>query len=91
MNIRSSGKKPKKRSVPARDFGEVYFNHTNFEKAVIATNGRAPYNNKEVEIITGNRTDGFDAKQFSFKNNWVSALQNRNQTINSDLLATSPV
>ena len=71
----SSSKRNKKRSAPARDFGEVYFNHTNFERAVIATNGRAPYNNKEVEMMT--RSKGFDPNAFSFKNNWVSALNNK--------------
>lgn len=76
MNLKngSSSKRKKKRSAPARDFGDVYFNHTNFEKAVIATNGRAPYNNKEVEMISRSKKDGFDPNSFSFKNNWVSGL-----------------
>jgi hypothetical protein len=43
---------------------------------VIATNGKAPYNNKEVEIISKKKE--FDPKEFQFRNmnNWV------NQTIN---------
>lgn len=40
------------------EYSGAYFKHTNFEKAVIGTNGRAPYNNKEVEIIT--KPEGFD-------------------------------
>ena len=52
-----------------KDFSGVYFNHTNFEKAVIATNGRAPYNNKEVEVISNQK--GIDPNSFNFKNNWV--------------------
>ena len=50
-------------------FGGAYFKHTNFEKAVIVTNGRAPYNNKEVEIIT--KPEGFDPNGYAFKNNWM--------------------
>ena len=46
--------------------------HTNFERAVIATNGRAPYNNKEVEVIT--KPEGFDPKEYKFQNNWVNNL-----------------
>lgn len=67
-----SKNRAKKVSAPARDFSGPYFNHTNFEKAVIATNGRAPYNNKEVEVIT--KKDKFDPKDFNFKNknNWVN-------------------
>lgn len=76
--ITGSSQKKKKRSAPARDFGEVYFNHTNFERAVIATNGRAPYNNKEVDKMTRNN---FDPNAFSFKNNWVSALNNDNSRL----------
>jgi hypothetical protein len=38
--------------------------HTNFERAVIATNGRAPYNNKEVEVIT--KPEGFDPNEYKF-------------------------
>jgi hypothetical protein len=57
-----------KKSKP-KDFSGVYFNHTNFEKAVIATNGRAPYNNKEVEVISNQK--GIDPNSFNFKNNWV--------------------
>jgi len=65
--IKSSGgqgkpKRPKKVSAPARDFSGPYFKHTNFEKAVIHTKGRAPYNNKEVEIIT--KRDNFDPNEF---------------------------
>ena len=41
--------------------------HTNFERAVIATNGRAPYNNKEVEVIT--KPEGFDPNEYKFQNN----------------------
>lgn len=63
MKIKKS--KPKE----AKDFSGVYFNHTNFEKAVIATNGRAPYNNKEVEVISNQK--GIDPNSFNFKNNWV--------------------
>lgn len=46
--------------------------HTNFERAVIATNGRAPYNNKEVEVIT--KPEGFSPDEFRFQNNWVNNL-----------------
>ena len=48
--------------------------HTNFERAVIATNGRAPYNNKEVEVIT--KPEGFDPNEYKFQNNWVNHLMN---------------
>ena len=48
--------------------------HTNFERAVIATHGRAPYNNKEVEVIT--KPEGFDPDEYHFKNNWVNNLMN---------------
>lgn len=65
-------------SAPQRDFSGPYFNHTNFEKAVIATNGRAPYNNKEVEIIS--KKEKFDPKEFNFKNNWVEAMLNDTKT-----------
>jgi hypothetical protein len=41
---RKQKKKKKAPSIP-RDYSGVYFNHTNFERAVIATNGKAPYNN----------------------------------------------
>jgi hypothetical protein len=33
---------------------------------VIATNGRAPYDNKEVEVIT--KTKEFDPREFNFRN-----------------------
>ena len=39
---------------------------------MIATNGRAPYNNKEVELIT--KPEGFDPNSYAFKNNWVNNL-----------------
>jgi hypothetical protein len=79
--IKSSGgqgkpKRPKKVSAPIRDFSGPYFKHTNFEKAVIATKGKAPYNNKEVEIIT--KRDKFDPSEFQFMNrgnNWVNQTQ----------------
>lgn len=45
-----------------RDFSGPYFKHTNFEKAVIATNGRAPFNNKEVEIIS--KREHFDPAEY---------------------------
>jgi hypothetical protein len=64
-------KKKVKRQAP-KDFSGVYFNHTNFERAVIATNGKAPYNNREVEVIS--RREGFDPNQFNFKNNWVNRI-----------------
>lgn len=41
---------------------------------MIATNGRAPYNNKEVEVIT--KPEGFDPSKFEFKNDWVNNLLN---------------
>lgn len=51
---------------------------------MIATNGKAPFNNKEVEVIS--KIDKFDPKGFNFKNknNWV------NQTAESRVLDTSP-
>ena len=39
---------------------------------MIATNGRAPYNNKEVELIT--QPEGFDPNGYAFQNNWVNNL-----------------
>lgn len=39
---------------------------------MIGTNGRAPYNNKEVEIIT--KPEGFDPNSYAFKNNWVNNM-----------------
>jgi len=68
----SQPRRTKKVSAPARDFSGPYFNHTNFEKAVIATNGRAPYNNKEVEVIS--KEQKFDPNDFNFqnRNNWVN-------------------
>lgn len=36
-------RKHKKKSLaPLRNLDDVYFKHTNFERAVIKTNGRAP-------------------------------------------------
>lgn len=73
-SLERPGKKKKKkvkRQAP-KDFSGVYFNHTNFERAVIATNGKAPYNNREVEVIS--RREGFDPNQFNFKNNWVNRI-----------------
>lgn len=58
------------------DYSGAYFNHSNFERAVIATNGRAPYNNKEVELIT--KREGFDPNSYAFKNNWVNNLMKSN-------------
>ena len=54
------------------EYSGAYFKHTNFEKAVIATNGKAPYNNKEVELIT--QPEGFDPNAYKFKNNWVNNM-----------------
>ena len=62
----------KRRQQPQVDYSGAYFKHTNFERAVIATNGRAPYNNKEVEMIT--KPEGFDPNSKAFKNNWVNNL-----------------
>lgn len=39
---------------------------------MIATNGKAPYNNKEVELIT--KPEGFDPNAYKFKNNWVNNM-----------------
>jgi hypothetical protein len=61
--------KKKKNNTLLRDYNGAYFRHTNFERAVIATNGRAPYNNREVEVITN--PDGFDPNSYRFENNWV--------------------
>lgn len=61
----------RKKQAPI-DYQGAYFKHTNFERAVIATNGRAPYNNKEVELIT--KPEGFDPNSKAFKNNWVNNL-----------------
>ena len=47
-----------------KNYSGAYFKHTNFERAVIATNGKAPYNNKEVEIIT--KPEGFDPNKNHF-------------------------
>jgi len=63
-----------------KDYSGAYFKHTNFERAVIATNGRAPYNNKELEVIT--KQEGFDPTKHEFKNDWV------NNMINSDAKGT---
>ena len=49
---RKTSKKAAKKKETFVDYSGPYFNHSNFERAVIATNGRAPYNNKEVELIT---------------------------------------
>ena len=67
-------KRKTKSKRPVKDYSGVYFKHTNFERAVIATNGRAPYNNKEVEVIT--KPEGFDPSKFEFKNDWVNSLIN---------------
>lgn len=67
-------KRKTKSKRPLKDYSGVYFKHTNFERAVIATNGRAPYNNKEVEVIT--KKEGFDPSKFDFKNDWVNNLIN---------------
>ena len=74
--VKRKPSKKKKASQPVRDYGGAYFKHTNFERAVIATNGRAPYNNREVEVIT--KPDGFDPNSYSFKNNWVNNLMRSN-------------
>lgn len=77
MMITSETTKRKTKSkARAKDYSGVYFKHTNFERAVIATNGRAPYNNKEVEVIT--KPEGFDPSKFEFKNDWVNSLINSN-------------
>lgn len=68
---RKSNSKKRKQQAPI-DYSGAYFKHTNFERAVIATNGRAPYNNKEVELIT--KPEGFDPNSYAFKNNWVNNL-----------------
>lgn len=69
---RKPSKKAKRRAEKPVDYSGAYFKHTNFERAVIATNGRAPYNNKEVELIT--QPDGFDPNSYNFKHNWVNNL-----------------
>ena len=74
--VKRKSSKKKKANQPVRDYGGAYFKHTNFERAVIATNGRAPYNNREVEVIT--KPDGFDPNSYSFKNNWVNNLMRSN-------------
>jgi len=50
----------------------VYFNHTQFERAVIGTNGKAPYNNKEVEKLSKHKIESMTKD--SFKNNWINQL-----------------
>ena len=65
-------KTSRKRKAQPVDYTGAYFQHTNFERAVIATNGRAPYNNKEVEMIT--KPEGFDPSSYHFKHNWVNNL-----------------
>lgn len=74
---KTSKTRQKKTSAPQRDFSGAYFNHTNFEKAVIATNGRAPYNNKEVELIS--KKEKFDPNEYNFKNNWVNNMLNESK------------
>jgi hypothetical protein len=69
-------KSKKRKQQPQVDYSGAYFNHSNFERAVIATNGRAPYNNKEVELIT--KREGFDPNSYAFKNNWVNNLMKSN-------------
>lgn len=69
---KSTRKTSKKRKAQPVDYSGAYFKHTNFERAVIATNGRAPYNNKEVEMIT--KPEGFDPSSYHFKHNWVNNL-----------------
>lgn len=54
----------KRKEVAMKNYSGAYFKHTNFERAVIATNGKAPYNNKEVEIIT--KPEGFDPNKNHF-------------------------
>ena len=75
-SVEGRERKPSKKAVKKKeaniDYSGVYFKHTNFERAVIATNGRAPYNNKEVELIT--QPDGFDPTSYNFKHNWVNNL-----------------
>jgi len=39
---------------------------------VIATNGRAPYNNQEVEKLSKHKIEAM--KKDSFKNNWINQL-----------------
>jgi len=70
--VKGTRKTSKKRKQAPIDYSGAYFKHTNFERAVIATNGRAPYNNKEVELIT--KREGFDPNSKAFKNNWVNNL-----------------
>lgn len=70
----NTSKRKTKSKKPVKDYSGVYFKHTNFERAVIATNGRAPYNNKELEVIT--KPEGFDPSKFEFKNDWVNNLIN---------------
>jgi hypothetical protein len=70
----NTSKRKTKSKKPVKDYSGVYFKHTNFERAVIATNGRAPYNNKELEVIT--KPEGFDPTKFEFKNDWVNHLIN---------------
>lgn len=78
MILEANTTKRKTKSKNAtKDYSGAYFKHTNFERAVIATNGRAPYNNKEVEVIT--KPEGFDPSKYEFKNDWV------NELINSDM------
>ena len=67
-----SRKTSRKRKGQPVDYSGAYFQHTNFERAVIATNGRAPYNNKEVEMIT--KPEGFDPSSYHFRHNWVNNL-----------------
>lgn len=70
-------KRKTKSKNAAKDYSGAYFKHTNFERAVIGTNGRAPYNNKEVEVIT--KPQGFDPSKYEFKNDWVNELIHSDQ------------
>lgn len=71
-NTSRTKKPPKKNAKQMKNYNGAYFNHTNFERAVIATNGRAPYTNKEVEVIT--QPNGFDPNSYPFKHNWMNNL-----------------
>lgn len=85
---KTSKTRQKKTSAPQRDFSGPYFNHTNFEKAVIATNGRAPYNNKEVEIIS--KKEKFNPNDYNFKNNWVNNMTNESKFDHSEVSPRVP-
>lgn len=70
-----------------KNYSGAYFKHTNFERAVIATNGKAPYNNKEVEIIT--KPEGFDPNKNHFQNNWVNNLMKSGNKSRNNIGAVS--